>query len=135
MEAFIVDGPADFIAPGITIVQVLDSSANDVTSDWSTELINPDYSIASGVESQQIWFYLSFTSAITDPLEFDLLLWNSGSFLAGVHSVWDGAGNITQTWVSDPTGYDRNPVPEPATMLLVGTGLVGLVGFRRKFKV
>lgn len=30
--------------------------------------------------------------------------------------------------------YSQSPVPEPSTLFLIGTGLVGLAGFRKKFK-
>jgi hypothetical protein len=35
---------------------------------------------------------------------------------------------------NDRHEFTVSPVPEPATILLIGTGLVGLVGFRKKFK-
>ncbi len=56
--------------------------------------------------------------------------WNGFSYWSGALATGWYINILNATGAPPPSGGE---VPEPATMLLLGTGLIGLAGFRKKF--
>jgi hypothetical protein len=78
----------------------------------------PIYMIVKDGNNSPFWYFFDLTN-----------LWNGIDDLV-LSGFWNDNGSISHVSLYGTSA----PVPEPATMLLLGSGIVGLVGFRKKFK-
>ena len=133
MEFFITSTGTEFDSPGITGFHSSLPSGADAT--WGGTTINPEYLYASGDEVTTLRFYLHFIGN-TNPMTFDVLTYNGSTLLEAVGATYDGSWSFIEYDLNnfDPDTYDRTATPIPAAIWLLGSGLVGLVGVRRKMK-
>ena len=138
VELFIYDSPGvTFTGSGATDL----SSATSGVSGWTATLVNPTYALLDGKKNlDDLYWTTLFSGTVPETFRFDYLVYGPNDKVAfgismtivnGVPSVTQGSG-----WVAlDPKNlpnYNRNPVPLPPSVWLLGTGLVGALLFRKK---
>ena len=135
MEFFMVSGPA-FNVPALYGFS---------ESGWTGSLVNPMYALATKDtahtgSSTNVNLYLAFSGDTSQTFTFDFFAYNQGHQVDKAEATWNGGWSIVGTFPERV--YDRTDppvdtaVPEPATLLLLGFGLVGMGFFReRKFSL
>ena len=115
---------------------------------WTNTLVNPRYSVAQGPYTGSVLFTWQFPDPGDQYREIEYLVWNGDALNSQQHLTFNQSGwqvplgtgswgyysgDGVQDFYDNPLPSSSS-VPLPPTVLLLVTGLLGLLGLRRKCK-
>jgi hypothetical protein len=116
-----------------TVFSNTDTDPADATITWTGNpgdpyiIGNPLYLLVKDGNHDPIWYIFDLLHLDLNEDEIPDYAWN-GTDTIKLQGFWPAQGTISHVGIYGPT----TSVPEPATMLLLGAGLVSLAAFGRK---
>ena len=117
------------------VVGLQTSSGNitfNLTQDGSGAAAYHNFSLVFVPVSTYVSFFFDGTLK-TDTFQGEATSTFADTFMFGAGSTY-GRGSVNYNYVELSSISDPGPIPEPTTMLLLGCGLLGLAGTRRRMK-
>jgi hypothetical protein len=124
VEAILVTPGATWVDTGLSGLSAQGWTVASVTPQIAQAFAPTPGSLYTVAQGGNFWFTTTATSPTNNGVSFDWLLYNGATFVGGELINFSSGG----VW----SASELTHAPVPATVLLLGTGLLGLIGLRRK---
>jgi hypothetical protein len=122
LEGFMISTDDTFEAPGFSGFSA---------AGWTGTLVTNEYIRATtGFALSNMDFNITFEDLRSDPLQFVFVAWYNDVMREAALANWSGSAWTFSAYTGDVK--DLVPVPEPGTIVLLGTGLLGLCFYGRR---